>query len=511
MSNRIRVRFAPSPTGPLHIGGVRTALYNYLFAKQKGGDFILRIEDTDQNRFVEGAEDYIAEALAWLGVHPDEGVFEGGEAGPYRQSERRAVYKKYALQLIDMGYAYYAFDTPEELEALRHKLQVEKASNPVYDHQSRLEMKNSLTLDPANVRARLEGGDPFVVRLKIPEGEHISFSDLVRGTVTVESSNLDDKILLKSDGMPTYHLANVVDDHHMKISHVIRGEEWLPSTPIHVLLYRFLGWQEEMPEFAHLPLLLKPDGKGKLSKRHADKQGYPVFPLQWTDPETGEKAMGFREEGYLPEAMTNFLAFLGWNPGTEQEIFDMEGLIEAFSIDRIGKSGARFDIEKARWYNEQYIKSMDEVKLAGLYRDILDRRGLESTPGMALAVCRLMKERVAFPQEIWSKGRFFFERPTHYDEKVVNTKWRPEVAEALDAFASEIAGKESIQAAEASTILASTLERFGMPMGKVLQALRVALTGEPSGPDLMGIIEVLGAPEAAERIRIAIENIRSTS
>ena len=374
MNQKVRVRFAPSPTGPLHIGGVRTALYNYLFARKHNGTFILRIEDTDQTRFVPGAEQYIMNSLKWCGINVDEGIEEGGEYGPYRQSDRKHLYRKYADELVEKGFAYYAFDTPEELETLRKQLEEEKASNTAYSASTRTRMKNSLTLSDAETKSILATGTPYVIRFKMPEGEEIIASDLIRGEVRVNTSTLDDKVLFKSDGMPTYHLANVVDDYLMKISHVIRGEEWLPSMPLHVLLYRSFGWESIMPKFAHLPLLLKPDGKGKLSKRDGDRLGFPVFPLQWTDPVSGEVSSGYKESGYFPEAFINILAFLGWNPGTEQEIFSMQELVDSFSIEHIHKAGARFDFEKAKWFNNQYLILQPDGELAEMFLTILNEK-----------------------------------------------------------------------------------------------------------------------------------------
>ncbi|MDF1673654.1 MAG: glutamate--tRNA ligase, partial [Vicingaceae bacterium] len=401
MERKVRVRFAPSPTGPLHIGGVRTALYNYLFAKKHGGDFLLRIEDTDQTRYVKGAEDYIAEALNWCGITPDEGVGVGGDLGPYRQSERKeaGIYKKYVDQLLESGDAYYAFDTPEELDQMRENLKAAGVAAPQYNANSRNSMKNSLTLSAEEVQKRLDAGDPFVVRVKIPRNEEVKFQDIIRGWVVVHSANLDDKVLFKSDGMPTYHMANVVDDYMMKITHVIRGEEWLPSGPLHVLLYRFLGWEDVMPQFAHLPLLLKPDGHGKLSKRDGDRLGFPVFPIQWTSPE-GEISSGYRESGYFAEAHINMLAFLGWNPGTPQEIFSLEELVEAFSLERVGKSGAKFDPDKTKWFNEQYLRAKSNEELAQLVKPLVEEKGYTYADDSFLAgVCGLMKERATFVQD----------------------------------------------------------------------------------------------------------------
>lgn len=507
MGKPVRVRFAPSPTGPLHIGGVRTALYNYLFARKHNGTFILRIEDTDQTRFVPGAEEYINETFLWLGITPDEGVAQGGEFAPYKQSERKDLYVGYAQKLLAEGKAYYAFDTSEELEAMRQRLKEAKADNQVYDSLSRQTMKNSLTLPQDEVEKRLQNGEPYVIRLKVERDQEVRLYDMIRGEVSVSSNNVDDKVLLKSDGLPTYHLANVVDDHLMKITHVIRGEEWLPSAPLHVLLYRYLGWEDTMPQFAHLPLLLKPDGNGKLSKRDADKHGYPVFPLDWTDPQSGEKAMGFREQGYLPEAITNFLALLGWNPGTEQELFTLEELISEFSIERINKSGAKFDIEKAKWFNQQYLKHVDNAMLAVEYLQQVQANGLECGNEKAEKICGLMKERVTFPAEIWTNGKYFFYAPDVYDEKVMAKKWNEEARRALGSFSEVLRSTEIPTPEIALEKLNAALEKEDIPIGKVMQVLRVVITGVGGGPDLMGILSVLGAKEVANRIDKALQNL----
>ena len=508
MRTEIRVRFAPSPTGALHIGGVRTALYNYLFAKKNKGKFILRIEDTDQTRFVEGAEAYINEAFRWLGIEPDEGVEWGGNFGPYKQSERRELYQKFAQQLIDEGKAYYAFDTPEELDAMRQRLKEAKADNQVYDSLSRQTMRNSLTLSEDEVNSLLDSGQtPYVVRLKVERDQEVKLQDMIRGEVVVSSNNIDDKVLMKSDGLPTYHLANVVDDHLMQITHVIRGEEWLPSAPLHVLLYQYLGWDDSMPQFAHLPLLLKPDGNGKLSKRDADKHGYPVFPLDWEDPKTHEKSIGFREQGYLPDAMNNFLAMLGWNPGTEQELFSMDELIESFSIERINKSGAKFDIEKGKWFNQQYLKNVDNEVLAEGFLKRVQAEGQTCSPEKAAAICGLLKERVTFPHEFWTAGQYFFFAPTTYDAKTIKKKWNDEAKMLLGEFAEALKQVDSISAESALELLEQVLGRHGVGLGKVMQALRVSMTGIAGGPDLMGIIEVLGKDEVIDRIENALKNI----
>ncbi len=500
MSGEIRVRFAPSPTGALHIGGVRTALYNYLFAKKNGGKFILRIEDTDQTRFVEGAEEYIREALQWIGINIDEGVAEGGEFGPYKQSERKDIYLKYAQQLIDEDKAYYAFDTSEELEAMRERLKEAKVANPVYDSITRMSMKNSITLSKEETEDKIKNGDPYVIRLKVPRKEEVRLNDMVRSWVVVHTANIDDKILVKSDGMPTYHLANVVDDHLMKITHVIRGEEWLPSAPLHVLLYKYLGWEDSMPQFAHLPLLLKPDGNGKLSKRDADKKGYPVFPLDWTDPSTGDFSMGFREAGYLPDALVNFLALLGWNPGTEQELFNMEELIKAFSLDRINKAGAKFDIEKGKWFNQQYLKNRTDKELSSFLLKELTSENITCEQEIAEKICGLMKERVTFPSEIWTSARYFFNDPEEYDQKVTKKKWKEEAISFLNVYKSKVQQVATLTGEEAHDLLQKTSEETEIGLGKVMQALRLALTGQGGGPDLMGIMEIIGKDAVISRI-----------
>ncbi len=498
----VRVRFAPSPTGGLHIGGIRTALYNYLFAKKNGGTFILRIEDTDQNRFVEGAEEYIIESLDWFGITPDEGPVQGGDYGPYRQSERKPVYAKYAEQLIEEGKAYYAFDTSEEIEAMKARLSEARVVNPNYNAITRTQMKNSLTLSAEEVQQRLDSGEPYVIRFKMPKHDDVRFKDAVRDWVVFNTSTLDDKVLMKSDGMPTYHLANIVDDHLMEITHVIRGEEWLPSAPLHVLLYESFGW--EAPTFAHLPLLLKPDGNGKLSKRAADKMGFPIFPLNWADPKAGELSVGFRESGYFADGFLNFLAFLGWNPGTEQEIFSLEELVAEFSLERINKAGAKFDIEKAKWFNQQYLKAKGVKELVTLFTADLAHELSDEKAG---AIVNALKERVTFVSEMAEAGSFFFERPTHYDEKTVRKKWNEQSANGVAKFGEVIAELDQVSAEDAKVLLVETLERLELGLGRVMPALRVSLTGQAGGPDLMEIIAILGPTEVAERIRIALDTL----
>jgi len=504
----IRVRFAPSPTGPLHIGGVRTALYNYLFARKHGGKMLLRIEDTDQNRFVPGAEQYITEALSWVGIEIDEGPVNGGPHAPYRQSERKAIYREHAERLVEEGKAYYAFDTAEELEAMRKRMEEANAPAAQYNSITRLQMKNSLTLSPEEIKDRLESGDPYVIRLKVPRKEDVRLNDLIRGWVVVHSSQIDDKVLLKSDGMPTYHLANIIDDHLMGITHVIRGEEWLPSAPLHVLLYRFLGWEDTMPQFAHLPLLLKPDGNGKLSKRDADIGGFPVFPLEWRDPFSGTVSRGFREDGYLPEAVVNFLAFLGWNPGTEQELFTMDELIQAFSLEQIHKAGARFDIQKAKWFNHQYIRQHSDAELAANVVQQATADGVDCSLEKAEKIAGLLKERVTFAHEIYAESGMFFRAPASYDAAVVTTKWNEDAVRALTAFKDALAGTDApLTAEDAKTTLSDALTAIGIKQGKIMQALRLAITGAGAGPDLMITLEIIGRTETVHRLQKALDEL----
>ncbi|MCB0400746.1 MAG: glutamate--tRNA ligase [Flavobacteriales bacterium] len=508
MEKKVRVRFAPSPTGPLHMGGVRTALYNYLFAKKHGGDFLLRIEDTDQTRYVPGAEDYILESLNWCGLTPDEGVGVGGEYGPYRQSERKeaGVYKQYVDQLIEAGYAYYAFDTPEELDQMRENLKAAGVAAPQYNANSRNSMKNSLTLSAEEVQKRLDAGEPFVVRIKIPRNEEIKFQDIIRGWVVVHSSNLDDKVLYKSDGMPTYHMANVVDDYLMKITHVIRGEEWLPSGPLHVLLYRYLGWENEMPQFAHLPLILKPDGNGKLSKRDGDRLGFPVFPIEWKSPE-GEISSGYRESGYFPEAFVNMMAFLGWNPGTPQEIFSLNELVEAFTLERVGKSGAKFDPDKTRWYNEQYLRAKSNAELAQLVKPFVDAKGYTYPNEEYLGhVCGLMKERATFVTDLLNED-YLFVAPTAYDETTLNKKWKENTPEIIEELQSILEGISDFTASNIEAEFKAFLERKELGFGAVLPGFRLLVTGAGMGPSMFEICALLGKNETLNRIQVGLERV----
>ena len=506
MSQNIRVRFAPSPTGPLHIGGVRTALYNYLFAKKHGGTFILRIEDTDQTRYVEGAEDYIINALKWLGLTPDEGPGIGGEFGPYRQSERKSLYKRYAEELIEKGYAYYAFDTSEELDAMRKREEEKGFHSAKYDHRIRMQMRNSLTLSEEETQALIEDGSNVTVRLKIPQNEDVTFDDIVRDRVTFSTNELDDKIILKKDGMPTYHLANIVDDHLMEISHVIRGEEWLSSTAHHVLMYRFFGWTP--PKFTHLPLLLKPTGKGKLSKRDGAKFGFPVFPMEWQEDEL---YLGFMEEGFNPDALLNFLVLLGWNPGNDEEIMNRERMLELFSLEKIIKSGARFDIEKAYWFNQQYIIASSNENLLDVVKSNLGEEIVSKyNDTFILQFIHLMKERVKSYNDFKTEGSFFFESPSSYDEKQVRKRYNNDLDIHFDAIAGIIQSHDGD-----AQVLADKVKGFlndnQLKMGVFLPLLRIILCGSMKGPDLFEIINLLGKEEVASRIKTALNAFKSIS
>lgn len=506
MSQEVRVRFAPSPTGPLHIGGVRTALYNYLFARQQGGKMILRIEDTDQTRFVPGAEQYIIEALTWLGIEFDEGVHIGGPYGPYRQSDRKPMYRQYADQLIEGGWAYYAFDRPEELEAKRKEYEAAKKTFQ-YDCHTRSQMQNSLSLPADEVQRRLESGEPYVVRFKFPADTEITVHDLIRGDVTMNSNLLDDKVLFKSDGMPTYHLANIVDDHTMHISHVIRGEEWLPSAPLHVMLYKAFGWEDTMPQFAHLPLLLKPEGNGKLSKRDGDRLGFPVFPLDWHDPKSGELSSGYRERGYFPEAVVNILALLGWNPGTEQEILSMDDLIKMFNISHISKSGAKFNVEKAKWFNHEYMQMHSDEDVARMFQPTLDEHGIKVPHDYVVKVCGMMKERINFISEMWDTTSYFFVAPTEYDPAAIKKRWKAgmtthmaKVIEILNTVPFEY---DAIHKA----LLDDYIVGNGLNMGQVMNSLRLAVVGKTVGPDMLTLVMMLGKDETIRRVQRAIDTI----
>ena len=496
----MRVRFAPSPTGALHIGGVRTALYNYLFAKKNGGEMLLRIEDTDSSRFVPGAEEYIIESLNWLGIKFDEGVGIGGKYAPYRQSERKEIYKKYVDFLLENKKAYIAFDTAEELETKRAE-----TANFQYDASTRGQMKNSLTLSENEVQEKIAADENYVVRIKIEPNEDIFVNDLIRGEVKINSSILDDKVLWKSaDGLPTYHLANVVDDYLMKITHVIRGEEWLPSAPLHVLLYRALEWENVMPQFAHLPLLLKPEGNGKLSKRDGDRLGFPVFPLEWRDPKSGDISSGYREAGYFPEAVVNFLALLGWNAGTEQEIFSMDELIQLFSLERVSKSGAKFDYEKGKWFNHQYLIAKSDEELAFLFKEILKEKGIVNDNEKLAQIIGLLKERVSFVKDLWNEADFFFNAPTEYDEKTVQKRWKPETPALMQELIAELEKINDFSATNTEEIIKAWITEKEYNLGAVMNAFRLALVGAAKGPHLFDIVEIIGKDETILRIKKAI-------
>ena len=505
MERKVRVRFAPSPTGALHIGGVRTALFNYLFARKHKGDLVFRIEDTDSTRFVPGAEEYIIDSFRWLGIQFDEGVSFGGQYGPYRQSERRDIYKKYVEQLLAAGRAYIAFDTPEELEQKRAEIQ-----NFQYDAKTRMGMRNSLTMTPGMVRQAIDDGQQYVVRFKVEPGREVLVNDMIRGEVRVKSDIIDDKVLYKSaDELPTYHLANIVDDHLMEISHVIRGEEWLPSAPLHVLLYEAFGWSDTMPAFAHLPLLLKPEGKGKLSKRDGDRLGFPVFPLEWHDPKTGEVSSGYRESGYFPEAVINFLALLGWNPGTEQELFTLDELVEAFDISRCSKAGAKFDYQKGIWFNHEYILKKSNEEIAQLFAPIVANNGVEESMERITEVVRMMKDRVSFVKELWPLCSFFFIPPTQYDEKTVKKRWKEDSPQVMTELATLLEGLDDFSLENQERVVHEWVEKKEYKLGNVMNAWRLTLVGEGKGPGMFDISAFLGKDETLRRMRRAIEVLHS--
>ena len=497
----VRVRFAPSPTGPLHMGGVRTALYNYLFAKKNNGTFIIRIEDTDQTRFVPGAQEYIMESLKWCGIMPTEGPGIGGDFGPYIQSERKEMYKPYAEQLIANGSAYYAFDTPEELTTVREQAKAMGMPNWQYNSVTRTSLKNSLTLPADEVEKRLQAGDPYVIRMKMPRNKDVRFEDLIRGWVVVNTNNLDDKVLFKSDGMPTYHLANIVDDHTMEISHVIRGEEWLPSAPLHVLLYEAFGW--ESPQFAHLPLLLRPDGNGKLSKRDGDRLGFPVFPLEWTTAE-GEIYSGYRENGYFPESFINMLAFLGWNPGTTQEIFSLEELCESFTLERVAKAGAKFDADKTKWFQQNYLRATSDEKLAEMLASQLN---VTLPSDKLIMMARLMKERSTFISDMVSEGGYLLTSPESYDEQTLNKKWKENTTELMTEWKDKLTTISSFVASEIESTFKTFLEEKELGIGAVLPNFRLLITGNGTGPSMFEISEFLGKEECLKRMEIGLEKI----
>ncbi|MBP3639479.1 MAG: glutamate--tRNA ligase [Muribaculaceae bacterium] len=506
MEREVRVRFAPSPTGPLHIGGVRTALFNYLFARRNGGKMILRIEDTDSQRFVPGAEDYINEALAWLGIGIDEGVREGGPYGPYRQSERRDIYRRYVKQLLDAGKAYYAFDTPTELEAKRGEV-----ANFQYDASTRMQMRNSLSMPADDVKALLDGGTPYVVRFLVEPGRDVEVDDLIRGKVVIKSDILDDKVLYKSaDDLPTYHLANIVDDHLMLVSHVIRGEEWLPSAPLHVLLYEAFGWTDTMPQFVHLPLLLKPDGKGKLSKRDGDRLGFPVFPLEWHDPKSGNVSSGYRESGYLPEAVVNFLALLGWNPGDDTEVMSIDELIDKFDFHHCSKSGAKFAFEKGKWFNHTYIQAMDDARLAELFKPVMLEHGVNpeafSDEYIRRAVA-MVKSRVNFVSELWEHARFFFVAPEEYDPKAVKKRWSADTPRIMRELVGKLNAAGDFASAALEPQILGWIAEKEYHLGNVMNAFRLAVVGECKGPHMFDITELMGREETVRRIEAAVERI----
>jgi len=500
----VRVRFAPSPTGPLHIGGVRTALYNYLFARHNGGQMILRIEDTDQTRYVEGAEEYIMNSLEWCGIKFDEGIREGGKYGPYRQSDRKDIYAKYAQTLIDNGSVYMAFDTPEELNELRAAAEKE-GKTFIYNFSTRMSLRNSLSLGKEEVDELLKNGTPYVLRFKVPENRVLETHDEIRGDITFNTKEMDDKVLMKTDGLPTYHLANIVDDHLMEISHVIRGEEWLPSLPLHILLYEAFGW--EHPKFAHLPLILKPSGKGKLSKRDGDQLGFPVFPMQFNN--NGEMCKGYREDGYFPEAFINMLALLGWNPGTEQEIFSMDELIDQFTIERVGKSGSRFDPDKTKWFNHQYIMKKSAEEVAELFRADLDARGIDYSKFDIVRICELMKERISFIHEMWDETRFFFETPTHFDEKFKKKACKEDTAEVLETLITILDKCPDFKPETTEGAVKAWIEGNEWGFGKVMSPFRLAIVGEGKGPSVFDMIEVIGKDETLKRIGNLVRELKA--
>lgn len=503
----VRVRFAPSPTGPLHIGGVRTALYNYLLARKHGGTMILRIEDTDQNRFVPGAEEYIRESLKWVGIEIDEGPEQGGPHAPYRQSERKPMYRQYAERLIDERLAYYAFDTEDDLEQMRKRLEASKMQ-PAYDAVSRMGMKNSLTLSADEVKERLERGDNYVIRIKLPRKEEVRFHDVIRGWVSVNSSTMDDKVLLKGDGMPTYHLANVVDDYLMEISHVIRGEEWLPSAPLHVMLYKYLGWEDKMPNFAHLPLLLKPEGNGKLSKRDGDRLGFPVFPIDWTDPKTGEKSSGYKESGYYPEAVANMLALLGWHPSDNQEIFTMNELIQAFSLERVSKSGAKFDVNKAFWFNQQYLNQKSVSEIYENIKGIFSQKYGNVDRTYAETIIAMMREKYQFAREIPDAASYFFIEPDKFDEEVVRKKWKAETNDLLVDLGQYFVDEKCVTPVEFESCFKQFCESKGIKTGEILQPLRVAVSGVAMGPPIFDMLALFGIDKVINRLNVCINSVK---
>ena len=507
--SEVRVRFAPSPTGPLHIGGVRTALYNYLFAKKHQGKIILRIEDTDQSRFVKGAENYIIESLNWCGIKFDESIINKGDYGPYRQSDRKEIYREYAEKLIEEGNAYYAFDTSEELDEMRSRMKKAGVPSPQYNSITRSSMKNSISLSQDEVKNRLNNDEKYVIRIKMPRNEEVKIHDIIRGWVVVNTNNMDDKVIFKSDGMPTYHLANVVDDYLMKISHVIRGEEWLPSAPLHVLLYKFLGWSKEMPKFAHLPLILKPDGNGKLSKRDGDRLGFPVFPIKWINPDNGDVSLGYKEQGYITEAFINMLSLLGWNPGTTQEIFSMNELIQSFSLDRVGKAGAKFDFDKTKWFNQQYLRAKNKEDLANELQIILKENNIKMDDKFVASVCNQLKERATFVKDMWLEGAYYFSAPNTYDEKTIRKKWKEDTPRFLSELKIRLEKISDFSSINIEIEFKKYLEDNDLGMGRLLPAFRLALTGLGMGPSLFDIASLLGKTETLMRMEVALNTIKS--
>ncbi|XZF13412.1 glutamate--tRNA ligase [Chitinophagaceae bacterium MMS25-I14] len=507
MEKKVRVRFAPSPTGGLHLGGVRTVLYNYLFARHHGGEFVLRVEDTDQSRFVEGAEQYIVNCLEWCGLIPDESPQKGGPYAPYRQSERKQMYYQYAQQLLDSGHAYYAFDTPGELEQMRNDLKSAENPMPQYDYKTRMHMRNSLTLSPEKVIELLEKETPYVVRIKMPQNETVEFTDMVRGHISFDTSLVDDKVLLKADGMPTYHLAVVVDDYLMKITHAFRGEEWLPSAPVHLLLWKYLGWAEDMPQWAHLPLILKPDGHGKLSKRDGDRLGFPVFAMDWKDPKSGEVTTGFRERGFLPQAFVNMLAMLGWNSGTEQEIFSLEELVNAFSMERVHKGGAKFDYEKAKWFNQQYIQQTDVKTLIPLVRPYIEEKGVTVADDFLEQIIALIKERCTLLPDFWEQGHFFFEKPEVKELSAIKDKWTAEKAAFFTDWATVLTNTSEWNHTALEQSCNDAAQQKGLKKGDVMLPLRIMLVGGKYGPGVFHIAELIGKEATIDRIHTVLKSL----
>ena len=504
---KVRVRFAPSPTGGLHLGGVRTVLYNYLFARANKGDFILRIEDTDQTRFVDGAEQYIMDCLAWCGLEPDESPLKGGPFAPYRQSERKEMYHHYAQLLLDSGHAYYAFDTPEEIEKMRKDHRKDEYTNAQYDHNTRKLMRNSLTLGQEETGRLISAGTPYVVRIKMPENTTVTLTDMIRGEISFDSALVDDKVLLKADGMPTYHLAVVVDDYLMEITHAFRGEEWLPSAPVHVLLWEYLGWKDRMPQWAHLPLILKPDGNGKLSKRDGDRLGFPVFAMNWTDPKTNEETRGFREMGFMPEAFVNMLAMLGWNDGTAQELFSMEELIAKFSIERVHKGGAKFDFEKAKWFNHQYIQKTDNETLAELAWPFIVEGGVVTNKELLVKVVALIKDRCTLLPDFWEQGHFFFETPELREKAAIQEKWTDQKQQFFATWCAELSNSATWAQADMEASFNEHATKHGLKKGDLMLPFRIMLVGGKYGPGVFAIAELIGKDETLKRINRALEQL----